>query len=557
MSGRDETMEIQPVSERSSPRKGGDRASSVRLAARVKWGSIAVGVLAVLVTIQALPVAQGIQYAVGWMERLGPSAPLVYIGLYFLATMLLLPAWPLSVTAGALFGLPLGTLVVTAGATAGAAGAFIVTRYAARDLVERKLRNYPRFAAVDRAVGEGGWRIVALLRLSPALPFTLQNYFYGLTAIRFWPCVLATAVAILPGTFMYVYFGYAGRASLEAAGGAAVNGGWGQWLLLTAGLAATVVVTVYITRLARRAIRQHTPVEPEPPKPSDAVPSGNPWRSAAVSAGVALALVVVAGCVRFQPEFLVRLFGPPAVAMTETYDGVDGDAVFDHSPFDAILGEFVNPAGGVDYQGLKETPDALLSYNAALAEARFDAMGRDERLALLINAYNSFTLQLIVEYLDEGIESIREIPRSKSWDHARWVVGGHTWSLNEIEHERIRPNFREPDIHWALVCAAVGCPPLRNEAYTADRIDEQLRAQAHIVHRNGSRWFRYDREGNTLHLTRLYQWYGGDFEQVAGSVPRYAARYVPALADDLDAGRMPRIEWLEYDWSLNDQENLQ
>jgi hypothetical protein len=96
-------------------------------------------------------------------------------------------------------------------------------------------------------------------------------------------------------------------------------------------------------------------------------------------------------------------------------------------------------------------------------------MGRNEKLALLINAYNAFTLKLIVERLP--VQSILDIPAAERWDAVRWKVGGQVWSLKQIEHEQIRPKFTEPRVHFALVCAAVGCPPLRNEAYDASRLD--------------------------------------------------------------------------------------
>ena len=540
----------------------GGAAASAKLASWIKFGAIGASILALLTIVQALPVNDGLRIAINWIEGLGPLAPAAFAGLYFLATMLMLPAWPLSVASGMLFGLFGGTAVVLAGAVSGAAGAFVLTRYLARGYVERKIRHYPRFAAVDRAVGEGGWKIVALLRLSPALPFTLQNYFYGLTAIRFWPCVLATAGAILPGTFMYVYFGYAGRASLEAAaGGGAAPGGLGRYILLAVGLAATVAVTVYVTRLARNAIQQYSELAPVEETPAEFAPSASaparPWRGASVAAATAVLLVALAACAQIQPDFIMRWFQPPAVAMEETYERDPDGAAFDHSAFDAILQEYVNDSGGVDYAGLAENPDALLAYNESLADAPFDAMGRNERLALLINAYNSFTLQLMIEWLDEdGIDGIRDIPRSESWDKLRWNVAGMTLTLNDIEHEEIRPNFVEPDIHWALVCAAVGCPPLRREAYTGEQVEAQLREQADIVHTNGTRWFQYDPEANTLGLTQLYNWYSGDYEQVAGSVTQYAARYAPELAEAIEAGAEPSVHWLHYDWALNDQENL-
>ena len=131
--------------------------------------------------------------------------------------------------------------------------------------------------------------------------------------------------------------------------------------------------------------------------------------------------------------------------------------------------------------------------------------------------------------------------------------GGNVWSLNQIEHEQIRPKFVEPRIHFVLVCAAVGCPPLRNEAYEAKRLDEQLAEQTEYVHAH-STWFQFDADANVVRLTKLYNWYGGDFEQVAGDVLQFAARYSPELKQALANDALPRIEWLPYDWKLNSVE---
>jgi hypothetical protein len=264
--------------------------------------------------------------------------------------------------------------------------------------------------------------------------------------------------------------------------------------------------------------------------------------------------LVLAGCTTYayaNRSLITGLFGPPAVTLAETYkDKADGP-VFDHSALDTLLKKYVNDAGLVDYRALKKDTEPLDKYIAALAKAPVDQMGRDQRLALLINSYNAFTLRLILDYYP--IKSIKDIPPEKRWDDKRWNIGGHTWSLNEIEHQQIRPHFKEPRIHFALVCAAIGCPPLRNEAYTADRLEEQLQAQAVYVHSH-DRWFQFDPSTNTLKLTSLYNWYGGDFEQVAGSVAKYAARYSSALKNALDAGRRPKAQFLDYDWSLNSQE---
>jgi hypothetical protein len=247
------------------------------------------------------------------------------------------------------------------------------------------------------------------------------------------------------------------------------------------------------------------------------------------------------------------LFGPPAVVMVETYaDRPDGPQ-FDDTAFDAILQEHVDDTGLVDYLALKADPAALDAYIGSLASAPLDQMGRDQRLALLINGYNAFTLRLILDH--HPVKSIKDIPADQRWDARRWNIAGNIWSLNQIEHEQIRPHFREPRIHFALVCAALGCPPLRREAYVAARIEEQLHEQSAYVHSH-DRWYRFDADKGVVHLTELYNWYGDDFEQVVdGSVLDYAARYDPRLRAVLLAGDKPRIAWINYDWSLNSQEN--
>lgn len=281
---------------------------------------------------------------------------------------------------------------------------------------------------------------------------------------------------MLPGTFMYVYLGYAGRAGLAAAGGGSSRSP-GQWVMLVIGLAATVAVTVYVTRLARRAVREN-----------EAFSDDSPGRGAKASASrrsgvvgtIAIAVIALflAGCATFayvNPGRIAGLFGPPAVTMRETYAEKPGGPAFDHAALDSLLKTHVDDAGRVDYRALKQEAAALDAYIAALAGAPLDEMGRSERLALLTNAYNAFTLRLILDH--HPVKSIKDIPAAQRWDAVRWTVGGQTWSLNQIEHEQIRPHFAEPRIHFALVCAAVGCPPLRNEAYRADDLDAQLDAQ--------------------------------------------------------------------------------
>lgn len=277
------------------------------------------------------------------------------------------------------------------------------------------------------------------------------------------------------------------------------------------------------------------------------------WASLAL---VAVAVLLLgAGCAASaRPSLLERtvnrLFGPPPVQMRESYAANPGGSSVDHSAFDALLQRHVDSGGMVDYAGLQADAAQLDAYIASLATVPVDSLGRDARLALLINAYNAFTLRLILDHYP--VASIRDIPDAERWDHVRWSIGGKAFSLNQIEHEQIRAHFAEPRIHFALVCAAWSCPKLRAEAYVAECLEAQLADQTAWVHAR-DRWLIWDPDTGRLGLTRLYQWYAGDFDQAAGSVSAYVARYHAGVAAALAAGRSPEIYWLDYDWDLNDQ----
>ena len=195
-----------------------------------------------------------------WLEDsvgdLGLWGPVAFALIYMVATICLFPGSILTLAAGAIFGLWIGFATVSVGSVCGAALAFLIGRYLARGKVEAMARSNAKFHAIDEAISEGGWKIVALLRLSPAIPFNLQNYLYGLTDIRFWPYLLTSWLAMIPGTFLYVSLGHA--AGLAAA--SERHRSTGQWILLAVGLAATFAVTAYVTRLAQRKLREQAGV---------------------------------------------------------------------------------------------------------------------------------------------------------------------------------------------------------------------------------------------------------------------------------------------------------
>jgi uncharacterized membrane protein YdjX (TVP38/TMEM64 family) len=190
-----------------------------------------------------------------WVTSLGPLGPIAYVAAYAAATVALVPGSILTLAAGALFGIARGTVYALLGATLGAIGAFLVSRHAARRQVERRLADDPRFDRLDRAVGREGLKVVFLLRLSPLFPFTLLNYALGLTRVRLGQYVIAS-IGMLPGTLLYVYYGkVAGDVAAIAAGVPVARGPW-HWLLLGLGLVATLVLSVYIARLATRALQR-------------------------------------------------------------------------------------------------------------------------------------------------------------------------------------------------------------------------------------------------------------------------------------------------------------
>lgn len=190
-----------------------------------------------------------------WVDGLGFWGPAAFVLGYAIGTVAFIPGSALTLAAGAIFGLGEGVAWVFLGASLGATAAFLVARYVARDWVEAKLRGDERFAAIDRAVGREGLKIVTLLRLSPLFPFNLLNYALGLTRVRMRDYVLA-CFGMLPGTLLYVYSGKLAGDVAAAAGGAAAETGVGVWVVRGLGLAATVVVTLIVTRTARRALKQ-------------------------------------------------------------------------------------------------------------------------------------------------------------------------------------------------------------------------------------------------------------------------------------------------------------
>jgi uncharacterized membrane protein YdjX (TVP38/TMEM64 family) len=192
-----------------------------------------------------------------WVAAHGTAGALLFVLGYIVAAVAFVPGSLLTLAAGAIFGITKGTALVFVAATLGAAAAFLVSRYLARSLVERRLTGNERFAAIDRAIGREGRKIVFLLRLSPVFPYNLLNYALGLTTVRFRDYVVAS-VGMLPATVLYVYYGKVAGDVARVASGSPIPRGTEYYALLGLGLVATIAVTTIVTRTARRALEQAT-----------------------------------------------------------------------------------------------------------------------------------------------------------------------------------------------------------------------------------------------------------------------------------------------------------
>jgi hypothetical protein len=245
-------------------------------------------------------------------------------------------------------------------------------------------------------------------------------------------------------------------------------------------------------------------------------------------------------------------------------------AAFDHGAWDGLLEEHVEwrrdgVTSVVDYSGLADDEDTLDAYLAKLSEVdtdTFESLDRDHRLAFLINAYNAFTVKLILKQ-DDRPASIRDIGSifSGPWSQRFFTLLGKQRTLDEVEHQMIRgnPELMDPRIHFAVNCASVGCPALRPEAYVGDRLDQQLADSTRRFLSDRQR-NRYDEKSGVLLVSSIFDWYRKDFVNAAGSLAGYLAGHADALGlqnpvrENLQAGDVP-IRFLDYDWNLNTEAN--
>jgi hypothetical protein len=252
------------------------------------------------------------------------------------------------------------------------------------------------------------------------------------------------------------------------------------------------------------------------------------------------------------------------------------EASFSYSHYKKVLKAYVDDQGLVDYTGLKadrQSLDAFAASVAALNRQVYEKWSESQKIAFLINAYNALTLVAIVDNYPikssffRGLRfpknSIRQIPGV--WDKLLFTVMGRKMTLDGIEHDILRTKFNEPRIHMALVCAALGCPILRNKPYTGTNLDEQLEDQACGLLKDPKK-FRIDRKNERVYLSSIFKWFGSDFLRIYGTDKKFsgfgkAERAVlnfvsnhiqPEKRDYLEKGEYS-VEYLPYDWTLNEK----
>ena len=434
-----------------------------------------------------------------WIESYGMLAPVIFIVGYILAAVLFVPGLPMTVLGGVVFGPVWGTAYVWMAATVGAALAFLVARYAVRSTVERWVQASPRIATIDGRVAEHGWRIVMLTRLVPVFPFNLQNYAYGITRIGFWPYVITSAICMLPGTAAFTF-----------AGGALSEGRGVRRTL--AYLALAGVLLVLISLIPRWLARRN--------------------RLAAELLKSCIVTALLAGAL-------------PVAAADDAYA--------------RLLRAHVRPGevGGirlnlVDYRAVKADP-AYAEALAALAEARVEALGSDaEREAFWINAYNLLAIKAVLDqYPTVSIKDGGSL-FSPIWKKSIGAVGGTPYSLDAIEHGILRKAFREPRVHFAIVCASLSCPDLRPEPFVAARLGAQLDGQTAAFLGNPAKGLAPGAGGRSARVSSIFKWFAGDFEGSGGVAAFIRAKAASDVAVRIRALTDAGLSYLDYDWSLND-----
>lgn len=501
--------------------------STSRRGALLKLAGLAVLVIAGLALARFTPVGdylsrQGIGRGIE-LVRGSPWAPALFVLTYGVAMALALPGTVLTLAGGALFGFWWGVVFNTLGANLGANAAFGVSRWLGRDGVERLAGD--RLEKLDKATRNYGFRGLLTLRLIPVVPFNALNFGAGLTAMSWATYAVATLVGIFPGTVVYTLFADALlQGSQEASREAFLR-------MILAG--ALLVLLSFLPTIMKKLNMK-------------------------ITGGAGAVLLLLSGLVA----------GVPPDAPASSADRLPIQALPDHQAFTRVLQPHVE-GSRVDYAALQEDRAALDGY---LDRLRSTAPGvladasRSDRLAFWINAYNACMLKLVVDHYPLTgrpglLQRLRNLfagrPENSVWriddvfTRQHCEVAGEPRSQDEIEHEIIRPTFQEPRIHFAVNCAAMSCPRLAAEAYTGDALDAQLDRQVRAFMNDPDHFRLTDGTPPVLTVNRVLDWYGDDFGGADG-VRRFFSSYAEGPTRALLADPDTRVEYFDYDWTLND-----
>lgn len=417
------------------------------------------------------------------------AAP-AFVLIYAGVAALGLPGTPLTLAGGAIFGAVAGTGLNWLGATLGATGAFFLARALGSDTLRQLLGA--RASALDSLATTQAFLPLLRLRLIPVVPFNALNFGAGLAGVRPSTYIASTALGILPGTAIYTYFADSLLAGVDGA--------------------------------RAQAFQQ---------------------------VGIAAALLIA---LSFVPTLAKRMGWIAAFALAVAYPSRAATAqAIDHGPWSAMLSSYVTD-GLVDYDAFRRDP-RFAAYLQSLGRVTPSRLSSDERLAFWINVYNAYTIELINSRNERA--SIRNINKRlgitfrSPWAEPIVRVDGRTLTLDDVEHEIIRKQFTDPRIHVALVCAALGCPPLRAEAFVAERLSAQLDDQARRFFATRAK-NRVDVASRTVYGSPIFTWYRVDFGDTLAGVGRFWATYIddPAAQALLRSGEFRWVD-TEYDWSLN------
>jgi len=434
-----------------------------------------------------------------------PFAAAIFVAAYIAVTTIGLPALPLTLAGGAIFGVGAGIALTWLGATLGATGAYLLARALGGDALRRLLGD--RAGTLDRMLGDGAFLTMLRLRLIPVVPFNALNFGAGLAGARLTHYVAATAIGILPGTSVYTYF-----ADVLLAG---ADGARQTAFVRVAVAGALLLALSYLPALAKRA----------------------GWISV-------LLLTLGVGT-------LPRVLHAQSTAVSTSAPAAA--TAVDHSAWNAMLGAYVTD-GMVDYDAFQR--DArFATYLAQLGRVHAGSLARNDQLAYWINVYNAYTIHLLNSRKER--RSIRDINKvlgvtlKSPWAEPIVRADRRTLTLDDVEHEIIRKQFKDPRIHVALVCAAMGCPPLRSDAFTAERVDAQLDDQARrfLAQRAKN---RVDVKSGTVYGSPIFTWYRDDFGGTLEGVGAFWAKYVPSGPEQALV-RSGKFRWVdtEYDWRIN------